>query len=131
MRAGVFLVRLPVPLVEVRTRPAEDQASPLAVRLCAGCLSRTITHSVSLYTSFAMMTAVPEGSEGTARTTEAIERTFPPGDVPNATENQEAPGKVRATLVVAKLLHLAGLDQGVPEAIVIRIVDQPEPTENE
>jgi hypothetical protein len=78
-----------------------------------------------------MMTAVPEGSEGTARTTEAIERALPPGDKSDAAENQEPPGEVRATLVVAEVLRLACLDEGIPEAVVIRIVDQPEPTQSE
>jgi len=77
------------------------------------------------------MTAVQEGSERTSRTTEAIECAFPPGDKSDAAENQEPPGEVRATLVVAEVLRLAGLDEGVPEAVVVRIVDQPEPTQNE
>jgi len=78
-----------------------------------------------------MMTAVPEGSKGTARTTEAIERTLPPCGKSDTAENQEPPGEVRTTLVVAEFLRLAGLDEGIPEAVVIRIIDQPERTQSE
>jgi len=127
----LLFVRLPVPVIKVRARPTEDRATPLTVRLCDGCLSRTIARSVTLHTSLAVLTAVPKGREGTARTAETIERTFPPRDEPDATKNQEPPGEVRATLVMADVLRLASLDQGVPVPIVVRIVDQPVPPENE
>ena len=128
LRAAGLLVRLPVPLLEERARPAEDRAPPLVGRCCPGRLGRIIAHAIALHASLAIVTAVPEG---TTRTTEAIERALPPGDVADAAENQQPPGEVRATPVVADGLRLAALDQGVPVAVVIGIVDQPEPTQNE
>jgi hypothetical protein len=87
-----------------------------------------MTHPIALYASLAIVTAVPEG---TTRPTEAIKRALPPGDVADAAENQQPPGEVRVTPVVTEVLRLAALDQGVPVAIFIRIIDQPEAAQNE
>jgi hypothetical protein len=69
--------------------------------------------------------------EGPAWAAKAIKRAFPPGNVSDAAENQQSPREVRATVVVAELLHLTRLNQSVPVAVVIGIVDEPEPTQNE
>src|SRR3712207_1049923 len=125
--AGVLLVRLPVPLLEECTWTAEDWASPMAIRR-TGRLGRTIASSIALHASLALVTAV---SEGTAWTTESIERALPPGDVPDAAENQEPPWEVRTAVVVAELLQLTRLNQGVSVAVVIGVIDEPEPAQNE
>jgi len=130
LRAEFLLVSLPVPVIKVRARPTEDRATSLTVHLGTGRLGRTVARAVPLDTSFAV-TAVPEGCEGTARTAETIERTFTPGDESDAAKNQESPGEMRATLIVADILRLASLDHGVPVPVAVRIVDQPVPTENE
>jgi hypothetical protein len=69
--------------------------------------------------------------EGPAWAAEAIECALPPGEVTDAAENQKPPGEVRAAVVAAELLHLTRLNQGVPVAVVIGIIDEPEPTQNE
>jgi hypothetical protein len=128
VRAGGLLVRLPVPLLEEPARPAEDRATALAGRWCSGCLGRAIARAVALHASLAVIAAVPERS---ARTAEAIERALPPGDVADAAENHQPPREVRTAPVVTDSLRLAALDERIPIPIVIRIVDQPEPTQNE
>ena len=83
---------------------------------------------MALDASLAMVTAVSEEAAGA---TKAVERALPPGEVTDAGENQEAPGEVRITVVVAELLHLTRLNQRVSVAVVIDIIDEPEPTQNE
>src|SRR5918995_1620810 len=89
---------------------------------------RTLPGPIALHAPGVMMPAVPEG---TAWTTEAIERALAPSDVADAAENHQPPGEIR-TVVVAphpSRLPLAALDQGVPVAIFITVIDQPEPTQ--
>jgi hypothetical protein len=87
-----------------------------------------VVNSVPLHAALSVATASIEGS---ARAAKAIECAFPPGDVTDAAKNQQSPGEVRAVVMTAEILGLASLDQGVPVAVIIGIVDQPEPTQNE
>ena len=119
MRAGGLLVCLPVPLLEERARSTEPWAETLTTWRRTGCLSRTETSSIPLHASL----ATAANSEGSARTAEAIERALPPGDVADATENHQSPGEVGTALVMADGFRLAALDQGVPVAVIVRIVD--------
>jgi hypothetical protein len=121
-------VRLSVPLLEERARPAEDWTTPLLGRWSTGRLGRIIAHAITLHAALAVVTAAPEG---TTRTTEAIECALPPGDVADATQNHQPPREVGSVVVSPHTGRLPGLHQGVPVAVIIRIVDQPEPNENE
>jgi hypothetical protein len=100
----------------------------LTRRRCARSLDLAIVRAVTLHTPLTLVTAVPERP---TRTAEAIERTLPPGDVADAAEKHQPPREVRTTLVVADRLPLAALDQRVSKAVVIGIVDEPEPTQDE
>jgi len=121
-------MRLPVPLVEEGARSTEPRTETLPgwSRTCRP--GRSVATPVVLDAALAVpMAAV----EGTARTTEAIERAFPPGDVPDAAENHQTPGEVGTVVVAPHLGRRPALDQAVPETVVIGIVDQPEPAEHE
>src|SRR5215213_1862473 len=92
-------VRLPVPLLEERTWPAEDRATPLLGRGCSRRLGWIIAHAIALHASPTIVTTV---REGTIWTTEAIECALPPGDVADAPENHQPPREVGSVVVTAQ-----------------------------
>lgn len=121
------LVCFAVPIVKHRARPAEHP--PLLRLLLLSLRWRVaVARAIALDTALTIAAARTERSP---RTTEAIERALAPGDVPDAADDQQTPRKIGATAIVADVAGLPGLDQGIGITILIRIVDQPEPTENE